>query len=98
VPEEVGFRVWRILAGFGTRAAAFGAGLVFQSENDLVVNSSSMTQLFGDPVLDENTTPAGTVITDTYNFGTTSKVWHTNYFQQPQTVEWFKTWLSSDLA
>ena len=51
-------------------------------QNDLVVDTSSMTQL------GEDEFPKG----QTYAFGTNSRVYHTNYFQQPETFAAIKGW------
>lgn len=90
---SAGWKFWRYFVGLGRRMEDVGADLVFRQPNDLVVDTSSMTQLFGMPILqdtrsdsDHNVTIAPERVLD---FGTTERVFHTNYFQQRETTKFF---------
>jgi pimeloyl-ACP methyl ester carboxylesterase len=61
----------------GAAAADTGLDWVFQDQNDIVVDSASMTELFDSVKVPE---------AKTYDFGTTDRVHHLNYFQQPETI------------
>ncbi len=74
--EDAGWAFWRHFRK--GNLADLGADFIFDGENDLVVDSSSMTDLF-----DEEVMPTANVC----DFGTTDRVHHTNYFRQPETVE-----------
>ena len=50
---------------------------IFDGPNDLVVDTGSMTNL-GVPHLQLAGPP--------HDFGTTDKIWHCNYFRQPETI------------
>jgi pimeloyl-ACP methyl ester carboxylesterase len=97
-PEEVGWKFWRCFVDLKGRAAALGADLIFREPNDLVVNTESMTQLFEKPAIDGGGLGNGQIINakNTYDFGVSPTVFHTNYFQQPKTIERFRAWLCLD--
>lgn len=92
-PEEV--KLWKFWKVFvdqpAMRAANAGVDFIFgrdendplEIENDLVVNTRSMTELFG-------TGDDAAKFKDVLNFGTNSKVHHVNYFQQPITIEFIQ--------
>jgi hypothetical protein len=70
---------WRFWRNFRKdRAADVLSGIVFPSENDLVVDTISMTD-FGVPKLE---------LTGKHEFGTSDTVWHCNYFRQPATIDY----------
>jgi hypothetical protein len=75
--EKVGWRFWRAFRGLPDRLADQGADVVFEGENDLVVDTISMTALS-----DSLRLPAEAVL----DFGTTDVVHHTNYFRQQATL------------
>lgn len=77
-PKGEGWAFWRYFVGLKRRAADVGADLVFESPNDLVVDTSSMTDL-----ADSTVVPKGRV----WDFGTSDRVHHTNYFRQRETLE-----------
>ena len=77
-PPPVGWKFWNAFVDLKAHAAAAGSGLIFRSANDLVVDTQSMTVVGPDLNV-----PEGQV----YDFGTTSRVYHTNYFQQPETLQ-----------
>jgi hypothetical protein len=84
-PPPVGWKFWRAFQNPGKRIANFGADLVFDEPNDLVVNTTSMNDLAD-----------GLKITDpghVHDFGQTHAIHHTNYFEQAETVERFRRWL-----
>ena len=71
----VGWKIWRIFRKSNLADKATNA--IFPGDNDLVVDSDSMTD-FGVPHLEL----AGSA----YDFGTSDAVWHCNYFRQKQTI------------
>jgi pimeloyl-ACP methyl ester carboxylesterase len=74
---DPGWKFWQYfrLQNVGNAAA----DVVFPRENDLVVDTWSMTDLGG---------PEFTLIVrDVQDFGTSPKVWHCNYFRQPETID-----------
>lgn len=77
-PAAVGWAFWKKFVKWKSTLADLGADLVFDGENDLVVDTSSMTDLFD-----------AINIPDTHikNFGTTDQIHHTNYFQQADTIK-----------
>ncbi len=89
-PDPVGiWKFWKVFVDQpALRAANASVDFIFgrdeqdplEIENDLVVNTRSMTELFG---ADDDTAK----FKDVLNFGTNSKVHHVNYFQQPKTIE-----------
>ncbi|HEX7177916.1 MAG TPA: hypothetical protein VF240_21835 [Pyrinomonadaceae bacterium] len=74
--ENHGWAFWRHFRK--ENLADLGANKVFDGANDLVVDTDSMTDLF-----DQIHIPAANV----FDFGTTDRVHHTNYFQQPETID-----------
>ncbi len=74
-PADPGWKFWRYF-----RADYLGdlaADAVFRSDNDLVVDTWSMSD-FGVPNL--------VLAAPAYDFGTSPTVWHCNYFRQPETI------------
>lgn len=72
---KVGWQFWKyfrkdVIADSATNA-------IFDGPNDLVVDTNSMIDL-GVPHLQLAGLP--------HDFGTTDKIWHCNYFQQPETI------------
>ena len=84
-PPPIGSRWWRVFQNPGDRIKNFGADLVFNEPNDLVVNAASM-----DDLADRLSIPNSTHV---YDYGQTNAVHHTNYFKQAKTVERFAHWL-----
>jgi hypothetical protein len=82
--EKPGWKFWRYFRRMGDRARDAAADLVFDGNNDLVVDTGSMTELSDDARL-----PASQV----YDFGTRDDVHHTNYFEQRETFEAIRSWL-----
>jgi pimeloyl-ACP methyl ester carboxylesterase len=76
-PSDSGWAFLRRFIKWKQTAADLGADLVFESDNDLVVDTASMTDLS-----DSVRIPDASV----YDFKTTDRVHHTNYFSQPETV------------
>jgi len=83
-PPPVGWKFWNLFVKPKERAMNLGADLVFDQDNDLVVDTRSMTELFkdGESVLNR--------IERTFDFGTRSDVHHTNYFRQPETIRFIR--------
>jgi hypothetical protein len=72
---EVGWKFWKY---FKKDVIADSAtNWIFDGPNDLVVDTGSMTNL-GVPHLQLAGPP--------HDFGTTDKIWHCNYFRQPETI------------
>jgi hypothetical protein len=85
-PAEVDaplWKFWRRMTNLKEQAMFYGADLIFDQPNDLVVDSASMNQL-GDTML---------VAPQWTDLGTSAVTHHTNYFQNPQVL----TWLDSRL-
>ena len=77
--ENPGWKIWKYVTEGKQRAADAAADLlVFPGDNDLVVDTVSMTELPDAPA------PTEPPILD---FGTTSEVHHTNYFLQKRTLD-----------
>ena len=74
--EEVGWKFWRWFRG--DKLKDLGADQIFQGPNDLVVDTGSMSEFALKPTLAK---------TDCHDFKTSSKVHHTNYFMQKETLE-----------
>jgi hypothetical protein len=77
--EDAGWAFWRRFRKMNL--ADFGTDMVFEGDNDLVVDTRSMTDLFDDMVIPK---------TRILDYGTTDRVHHTNYFQQPETIAFIK--------
>jgi hypothetical protein len=74
-PRDMGWNFLRLFSKPLQRAGDWGADLIFEGHNDLVVDTGSMCE-----VADSR------VVSIAHDFGTTDAVHHTNYFVQPQTV------------
>jgi len=73
--EDPGWRFWKYFRK--DRLADTGADLIFDGPNDLVVDTSSMSDIPGHDL------SAGRI----KDFGTNSVVHHTNYFSQQETLD-----------
>lgn len=73
--EEPGWKFWKFFRK--DRLADKGADLIFDGPNDLVVDTSSMSDIPGHEL------PAGSI----KDYGTNNVVHHTNYFSQQATLE-----------
>ncbi len=71
--ERAGWRFWRLFQDPTLRGASWGASLVFEQANDLVVDDRSTCELFTGKGI-----PPGRRL----DLGTNGAVHHTNYFQQ----------------
>jgi pimeloyl-ACP methyl ester carboxylesterase len=78
--KEVGWKFWKYFRK--GKIADVATNAIFRGPNDLVVDTLSMIDL-GVPKLELATKP--------YNFGTNDKVWHCNYFQQQETIDYIET-------
>lgn len=74
------WQVWKFFRNPRDRLLNLGADAIFQDDNDLVVNTGSMTRLFGSTVTGKNVC----------DFRTSDKVHHCNYFRQRETVRFFR--------
>jgi hypothetical protein len=78
-PTSPGWAFWRYFVSPKERLIDVAADtLVFDGQNDLVVDTASMTELPPSAAL-----PAARVL----DFATNGTVYHTNYFRQPKTVK-----------
>jgi hypothetical protein len=87
-PTDPGWKFWQYFTTQPVqRVLNAGADVVFPSTNDLVVDTTSMTELDGtaNPVL---AIPTGACVHD---FGTNPTVHHLNYFEQPDTAKFIKS-------
>jgi len=83
-PEKVGWKLWRVLASPGARLADAAADGVFSGDNDLVVDTRSMSMLGPNAVV---VRPNPKVVLE---FGANDGVHHLNYFQSPLTCQFLK--------
>lgn len=79
--EQPGWRFWRYFRKVGDRLKDLGADVVFDGDNDLVVDSQSMVELSDTVTLDD---------AQVHDFTTTDRVYHTNYFEQPETLAFIR--------
>ena len=70
------WKIWKLLSRPTERMLNWGADAIFNENNDLVVNTQSMTRLCGTKI------DAGR----TLDFGNSQTVHHCNYFRQQETV------------
>lgn len=77
--EDPGWKFWRYFRK--DKLADVGADMVFEGQNDLVVDSPSMTDMADGLGLAQ--LPAGHV----HDFGSNADVHHCNYFRQAKTIE-----------
>lgn len=77
-----GWKFWRYFRDIGSRAKDIAADVVFQGQNDLVVDTNSMTELSDDLSLPDD---------HVFGFGTSETVHHTNYFDQPETLAFIRS-------
>jgi hypothetical protein len=77
--DRPGWKFWRYFVDIGSRIKQSGATIIFQDENDLVVNTASMAVLARNP--DLLISPS-----EILDFGENDKVYHTNYFRQKRTA------------
>jgi pimeloyl-ACP methyl ester carboxylesterase len=82
--DDPGWRFWRYFVDLGDRVKEAGANVVFQSENDLVVNTASMAVLARWP--SDNLIEPGRIL----DFEGKDKVYHTIYFRQEKTVKFIR--------
>lgn len=78
--ENPGWKFWKHFSQ--GKVADFAADMVFTGDNDLVVDSSSMTFLSNELSIDR-----------VHDFKTTPIVHHINYFDQPDTTAHLREWL-----
>ncbi len=81
-PPPIGWRFWRVFQDPKERLADLGADLLFRAPNDLVVDTDSMTDLAKELRISD--------VDRICTFHETEGVHHTNYFEQPRTIEFFR--------
>ncbi len=74
--DAAGWQFWKWFRPDKLKDA--GADKLFPGDNDLVVDTKSMSDFTGSK---------RARIVDTHDFGTSNSVHHTNYFEQPQTLD-----------
>jgi hypothetical protein len=79
--ERVGWQFWKYFRRPVDRLKDLGADVVFDGDNDLVVDSDSMVELSDTVRLDD---------AQVFDFTTTDRVFHTNYFEQPETLAFIR--------
>ncbi len=82
--EKIGWKFWKVFDDPAKRVAQVLGGQVFSNPNDLVVDTPSMTYI---------TRGLGLKASRIGAFGESSKVFHTNYFLQPETAQYLTTFL-----
>jgi hypothetical protein len=75
-PKDIGWNFLRLFSKPMQRLGDWGADLIFNNENDLIVDTASMREV-GEKRL----------VAVAHDFGTTERVHHTNYFVQSETVQ-----------
>ena len=83
--QNPGWRFWRNFRK--DRAADLATDVVFPGANDLVVDTSSMTD-FG---------VQGLKLADACDFRTSETVWHCNYFRQQKSIDHLASWFKVPL-
>jgi hypothetical protein len=81
-PNDPGWKFWEYFRNIRDRLRNVVMDGIFEGENDLVVDTASMTDL----------TDLGVSLEprQVRSFGTTPTVHHNNYFQQPETIAFFR--------
>ncbi|HSC87874.1 MAG TPA: hypothetical protein VLC09_11410 [Polyangiaceae bacterium] len=85
--EEVGWQFWKVFRNPLQRLGDAATDVIFDGPNDLVVDTSSMTDWAG--------AAHRVPLSNLYDFKTGSTVHHTNYFEQKETVEHLVRWLGN---
>lgn len=85
--EDPGWRFWRNFRK--DRVGDLATDVVFPGNNDLVVDTQSMTD-FGVPGL--------ALAGEACDFGTSSTVWHCSYFRQPRAIDYIATQFDVTMA
>jgi pimeloyl-ACP methyl ester carboxylesterase len=70
------WQFWKRFRNLGAQVAEAGAAMIFNGQNDLVVDTQSMTLLCGNEI----------PVKQIRDFGTSRTVHHCNYFRQPETA------------
>lgn len=82
-PTDPGWKFWELFRNPNIRIANLGADWVFEGENDLVVDTPSMTELFSST---GSSAAPPIAKSDICDFETSPDVHHTNYFGQAKTI------------
>jgi hypothetical protein len=83
-PDDVRWKFWRHFRPLNVAGRA--ADVVFEGTNDLVVDTGSMNDFFDGR--------GGVPRANIHDFETSATVHHTNYFRQPQTLQFIRSRLS----
>ncbi|WP_145226432.1 esterase/lipase family protein [Gimesia algae] len=83
-PEDPGWRFWRYFTNPATHGLNAVTDKIFNSENDLVVDTASMHDLSDNLLIPDS---------NIYTFPTSDDVHHLNYFQQKETIQHLTHWL-----
>jgi hypothetical protein len=83
-PKDIGWNFLRLFSKPMQRLGDWGADIIFDGRNDLVVDTASMAE-----VADNR------LVAVAHDFGTTDRVHHTNYFVQPETARAVRPALST---
>lgn len=88
---DAAWQFWKYFHNPKEKLLGWGADAIFNEPNDLVVNTQSMTQTYR-TLADGSGLPGFAAITgdSVHDFGISRTVHHTNYFRQPETVEFIK--------
>ena len=89
-PKDPGWKFWEYFVDQPLRRAAES---LFPGENDLVVDTTSMTVVEAEPVQGSGRKLLEIPAKRLYDFGGTDSVHHTNYFLQTKTCEKIAEWL-----
>jgi len=80
-PDPVGWKFWNYFVRIGDHLTSGAAGLVFNQANDLVVDTRSMAEMLPGWSLNPSRI---------LDLQANARVYHTNYFAQPDVVQFFK--------
>ena len=83
--EKAGWRFWRLFQNPGLTVSNWGASLIFEQANDLVVDNGASIELFKGKGI-----PPNRVL----HLESNGKVHHTNYFLQLRVIKAFQQFLT----
>jgi pimeloyl-ACP methyl ester carboxylesterase len=77
--SDQGWRFWRRFTNIGDQLLYAGADLIFEGDNDLVVDVAAMAQL-----------GEGSVLADVHDLGRSASTHHCNYFRDPAVLRFLR--------
>ena len=83
--EKAGWRFWRLFQNPSLRMTSWGASLIFEQANDLVVDNRASIELFKGKGIPSNRR---------LELETNGKIHHTNYFLQVRVLRQFQSFLA----